>query len=715
MLAFLDSILYSYAQIFFSNRRWLGGVILAGTFALPHLGLVALLGVTLANLSAYLLKFDETKIRSGFYGFNGILFGAAAAFYFELSLFLLPLIVLFIVITFFLSAVLEHLLASVFNLPGLSLPFVLTLYMFVIFLTNFSGLEAAMHQPAFPDVVAWLPNATVAYFKSLALILFQPDALVGALFAAALVLLSRVMFILSITGFLTADITLKLLFTDAHDAITILAGFNAILTAFALGGNLIIPSRKSFLLTVISSVLIVVLTGFFTKLLEPMRLPVLVLPFNFAVLTILYSLKFRREQSDLVLLYFQPGTPEENYYYHHNRLSRFERFKAVVPELPFFGEWHVTQGHNGAITHKEKWRHAWDFVVVDEQGKEFSGAGTALKDYYCYKLPIVAPLDGTVARVVDSVPNNPVGETNLKSNWGNTVILDHGNNVFSAASHLEPASIPVAVGARVRKGETIGLCGNSGRSPTPHLHFQFQQTDKMGDKTLEYPIGHYLERTEGAFLLHTFDTPAEGMRLQNVGMHKLVRRALDFKLGDKLTFSCERHGRHFTEEWEVKVDILNTVYIESSRNATVAVTTVGKVFYLTNFTGNRDSALYHFYLTAVQVPLAYEPNLVWTDSYPLSKLLSSPVRYISELFLLFSPQMYTKAEFSFAPKERENSEFVVTNIITVEGKGLFSAYRKMWNGTLTIDSEGSMKHITVRHPDGVLFTATAMILEEGKL
>ncbi len=715
MQAFIDSILYSYAQIFFSNRRWLGGVILAGTFAIPQLGIIALLGVTIANLSAYLLKFDESKIRSGFYGFNGILFGAAAAYYFELSLFLLPLVVLFIVITFFMSAVLEHLLASMFNLPGLSLPFVLTLYIFVIFLTNFSGLETATHAESFPELASLLPDASIAYFKSLALILFQPDALVGVMFAIALLMLSRVMFILSIAGFFAADITLRLLFVEGNDTITILAGFNAILTAFALGGNLIIPSGKSFVLTAISSVIIVVLTGFFMKLLEPMSLPVLVLPFNFAVLTIIYSLKFRREQSDLVLLYFQPGTPEENYYYHHNRLSRFENFKSVIPELPFFGEWYVSQGHSGAITHKDKWRHAWDFVVVDENGKECSGQGTSLKDYYCYKLPVVAPLDGTVARVVDSVPNNPIGETNLKSNWGNTVIIDHGNNIYSAASHLEPASVPVSVGSKVKKGDTIGLCGNSGRSPTPHLHFQFQQTDKLGDKTLDYPIGQYLERREKSFVLHAFDAPEEGTRLQNVGTHRLVKRAFDFKLGDKFAFSCNSGGESYKEEWEVKVDILNTVYIESSRKATVTVATVGKVFYLTNFTGNRHSALYHFYLTAVQVPLAYEPNLIWSDSYPLSKLLSNPVRYLSELFLILSPQMRTRVDFSFAPKQRENSEFVIGNAITVQGTGLFSAYRKTWDGTLTLDTEGSIRSITVRHPDGKEFAATAMTIEETTL
>ncbi len=713
MTLFLDSILYSYAQIFFSNRRWLGGVILLGTFAIPLLGLVALLGVIIANLVAYVLKFDEAKIRSGFYGFNGILFGAAAAYYFELTFFLLLLVVMFIVITFFVSAVLEHLFASMFNLPGLSLPFVLTLYMFVIFLANFDSIEPAQHAAAFPEIASALPQAAVSYFKSLALILFQPDAVVGMLFAVGLLVLSRVMFILSIVGFLAAHVTTSLLFAEGNDLFPVLAGFNAILTAFALGGNLIIPSRKSLLLTVISAVMVVILAGFFVQLLAPVRLPVLVLPFNFTVLTVLYSLKFRREQSELVLLYFLPGTPEENYYYHHNRVSRFENFKAHVPELPFFGEWYVSQGPNGEVTHKDKWRFAWDFVVMDEQNNECNGDGASLKDYFCYKLPVVAPLDGTVVRVVDSVPNNPVGETNLKANWGNTIILDHGNGLFSSCSHLEPLSIPVAVGDKVRKGETIGQCGNSGRSPTPHLHFQFQQTDKLGDTTLAYPIGQYLERRENkTFVLHAFDYPQEGMRVQNVGVHRIIQRAFDFTLGDRFVFECKLGTEAFTEAWEVKVDIYNTLYIESSRNATVTVAMVGKVVYLTNFTGQRRSALYHFYLAALQVPMAYEPNLVWNDEYPISKLIAGPIRYLSELLLIFAPQMKASAVFTFTEKEQESNDFIISNTITLRGLGLFRLYTRIWNAQLVVSSEGALKSITVRRPDETTFEAHAMTIEE---
>ncbi len=134
---FIESILFSYSQIFFCNRIWFGIAALIATFIVPELGILALSGVILSNSLAIWLKFDKTKIRNGFYGFNGILLGAAASFYFELTPFLIGLIFVFIIITFFISAVLEHHFASVFNLPGLSLPFIISLYIFFLFLRNY--------------------------------------------------------------------------------------------------------------------------------------------------------------------------------------------------------------------------------------------------------------------------------------------------------------------------------------------------------------------------------------------------------------------------------------------------------------------------------------------------------------------------------------------------------------------------------------------------
>ncbi|TEY02682.1 M23 family metallopeptidase [Campylobacter sp. US33a] len=52
---------------------------------------------------------------------------------------------------------------------------------------------------------------------------------------------------------------------------------------------------------------------------------------------------------------------------------------------------------------------------------------------------------------------------------GKSVVIDHGQGIFSQYYHLE--EIKVKVGQRVKKGELIGLSGSSGRVTGPHLHF----------------------------------------------------------------------------------------------------------------------------------------------------------------------------------------------------------------------------------------------------
>lgn len=711
MQFFSDSILYSYAQIFFSNRRWFGAAVLAATFVTPQLGILALLGVILSNVTAMILKFDSEKIRSGFYGFNGILFGAAAAFYFEITPFILLLVLIFIVITFFISAVLENYMAVAFNLPGLSLPFILALYIFIIFLANYDFIKPGFVTLALVETTTVLPTFVAEYLRALSLIVFQPDIISGLIIAGALLLFSRVLFLLSLFAFALNLIFLKLILPDMPEAYLILFGFNSILTAFALGGSLIIPSRKSFVLVIIAVLMVVIMTGFFIKLFTGTNFPILVLPFNFIVLSTLYSLKFRKENTDLVLLYFKPGSPEENFYHHQRRKSRFEKFKFLFPELPLFGEWFVPQGFEGQHTHKDDWKYAWDFTVVDEKQSEHSGKGKELTDYYCYKLPVAAPLDGEVVKIVDGIPDNKIGDVYLEKNWGNTIILKHEYDLFSSLSHLLSGSFKVKEGEKVKKGQIIALCGSSGRSPVPHLHFQFQATDKLGDKTFKFPFAHYIEKSDNEILMKTFDYPVENTKVQNLEIHKQIKNAFNFRFGDRLKFNCKAGEKDFVEEWEVKVNMNNELYIESSRNATAGIYVTDKVLYFTNYQGKKDTALYYFSLIAMSVPFSYREKLQWNDVYSIDQFKSGMVRYLSELFLFYKSYISAGGKFIFGAINNDE-EISFNSTIEVRGSSLFSFYKRNYSGEVIVGSNGIIKEFNLKSGNKLLFSAVDAREEE---
>ncbi|HEY3296439.1 MAG TPA: urea transporter [bacterium] len=705
---FADSVLFSYAQLLFSNRRWFGAVLLAATFFHPPSGMLALAGVCLSNAVAYLLKYDPARIRSGFYGFNGILLGAAYGYYLNLTPFLLAIFPIFILISFVVAAALENYLATAFNLPGLSLPFVLTLFIVTIFLWNY---DAAIFRTSPLEQFAGagaLPAQVRVYFHSLSLILFQSHLLAGMLVALGLLLFSRVMFVLSVVGFAACALFVQLLLPEHTESFAVLAGLNAILTAIALGGALIIPSRKSLALAVLAVLMVVVFTGVFVRITNPVHLPVMVLSFNLVVLGTLYSLKFRSHSSGLVLLYFLPGSPEENYYYHSTVRARFHALKYFLPDLPFSGAWTVSQGYDGPHTHRGDWKHALDFVVCGEDGKTYQNGGHKPEDYHCYRLPVLAAEAGEVVAVVDGIPNNRIGEVNLQRNWGNTIVLKHMEGLFSAVSHLEPGSLRVCIGQWVPRGETLALCGSSGRSPEPHLHFQFQATGKVGEKTLPYPLGSILEEKDGQCRLKVSEPPAEMAVVQNLMTQRNLKVAFTFPLDSVHRFLCRfgAAGEPFEETWEVKVDVYNVPYFESSAGAWLNFFANEKMFYLTDFRGNRRSALYHFYLCAMQMPLGYYPRLTWTDVLPLSKVLHSAVKPISELLLLAGPQIRAEVEFHFEEPQAGNGGTPgIVSELQVRGKGVFAAYRKASRGRLHLSASGAVSGFEYSEGERPVFSA----------
>ena len=126
---------------------------------------------------------------------------------------------------------------------------------------------------------------------------------------------------------------------------------------------------------------------------------------------------------------------------------------------------------------------AFDFLIKDQEGKSFRNEGKTNEDYYAFGKRIISPSEGEVVLVVDGVKDNIPGKLNPIYLPGNSVIIKTENNEFLFFAHFIKDSIVVSEGQAVKQGDLLGLCGNSGNSSEPHLHFHIQNVEDMNEAT----------------------------------------------------------------------------------------------------------------------------------------------------------------------------------------------------------------------------------------
>lgn len=289
-------------------------------------------------------------------------------------------------------------------------------------------------------------------------------------------------------------------------------------------------------------------------------------------------------------------------------------------------------------------------MIRDKEGKTWQGAGTALEDFYCYNKPVLSPADAVVEEVINYVEDNPVGGNNTRQNWGNTIVLKHAEGLHTKLSHLRKGSIKVARGEFVKKGMLLAACGNSGRSPEPHLHFQVQATPYIGSRTLAYPFASYIQHDKTDLRLpENFTTPKEEAVVSNLQLSPSLLQAFDFKPGLRIRAKSTDDRE---EEWEVMVSAYNETYFYAAASGAYAYfVNDGSLFYFTNFYGGRNSLLYLFYLAAYKVILTADKRIPVTDTYPQGLFGNTINRWLQDFIAPF--YIYTNWTYACILKDHD--------------------------------------------------------------
>jgi urea transporter len=297
---FVDACLRGAAQVMLQNNPLTGLLILigiaVGSILSGHSRVTAgvLIGLVVGTATALLLRADGKSLRSGLFGFSPLLTGAGVTTFLDNRPLMWVLLVLGAVVT----TVVTLALTTVFNtwgVPALTFPFVLTTWFLLLGSYQFArstldtGTSPALPQAAGGDAArlgadsARLSGDTAADMLTGVSQVFLVDSWVGGLIIlVGLLVNSRWAAAFAVVG--TASGTLlAIAFGVGADAVGHgLWGFNAVLTAIALGAVLYRPTGPTVVYALVGVVVTVVVQAALTTVLTPVGVPTLTAPFVLA-------------------------------------------------------------------------------------------------------------------------------------------------------------------------------------------------------------------------------------------------------------------------------------------------------------------------------------------------------------------------------------------------------------------------------------------------
>lgn len=168
-------------------------------------------------------------------------------------------------------------------------------------------------------------------------------------------------------------------------------------------------------------------------------------------------------------------------------LRRYEQKTKLI--FPLKGKCIIAVGHEYNEHHRlDRSQFAYDIFPLGPNGEMIREDGRTNEEWWGFGAPVIAPAVGTVVYARNDIPENKRPNVlpdeafyktvpdQLNATAGNHVIIDHGHEEHSLLAHLKYGSVVVEKDEQVKKGQQIGLVGNSGKSGAPHLHYALRSS-----------------------------------------------------------------------------------------------------------------------------------------------------------------------------------------------------------------------------------------------
>jgi murein DD-endopeptidase MepM/ murein hydrolase activator NlpD len=176
-------------------------------------------------------------------------------------------------------------------------------------------------------------------------------------------------------------------------------------------------------------------------------------------------------------------------------------------------------------------RFATDWFLKKD-GHTYDGDLHDRRSHHAYDQPVFAVANGTVVSTRDGRPDNvpgfypdadlpagipkdfsPPADLSLDTATGNFVVIDLGGGQFAHYFHLQPGSLRVKPGDRVKSGELLARVGVSGDANLPHLHFEVTTSPRqLIGEGVPYVIDRFRAKApDGTWQTFTRELPMRSM------------------------------------------------------------------------------------------------------------------------------------------------------------------------------------------------------------
>ena len=117
----------------------------------------------------------------------------------------------------------------------------------------------------------------------------------------------------------------------------------------------------------------------------------------------------------------------------------------------------------------------WEQIDASRRFVKRGGDPKDPADYSIYGARAIAAADATIVHVIDGLDEQTPGALpegiSLREADGNSIVAKLHDGLYMLYAHLQAGSIKVKEGDTVKRGDLLGLVGNSGNTSAPHLHF----------------------------------------------------------------------------------------------------------------------------------------------------------------------------------------------------------------------------------------------------